>query len=142
MFGKYTVLDSPMYHLDLEPTWWWKFRPITSEDDIRLYRFVMEKPRIWVEIARAELAYAFGGTNIPLEEGEPIISDDYIIQLDDPDAKVNEKVEGIISVLRTMPTELVKELWVALGKANPLLGPNFKEPDQPESEVSTTNSEI
>lgn len=137
-FGQYSVIDTPKYYLDKEPTWYWAFRPITSEDDLRLHRFVGEKNRTWLEVAWMELALAFGGTNIPAEEGVPILGDDLIIDPSDPEAKVTEKIETVTSVLQAMPTQMVSELWSALGRANPLLGPVLPSTAPPEAEASPT----
>lgn len=131
-FGAYSVLSDAEYHLKETPDWYWKFRPTTSIDDLEYAKFLDayyedHTPRAddWLVAAWRQLAISFAGTNIPelsyLNDLTPIY-----------------EVEAIV---KQMPLNLVAELWIALGKANPLYGPPPAPSAPTESEPEQTNSE-
>jgi hypothetical protein len=127
-FGKYAVLNTSRHHFELEPDWWWDIKPISSEEELDMTKFMStnryyttrdgvrhEHPATWVEIAYREIALAFGGTNIPKDPKDP----------DVPVLAENAKVSDVENVLRKMPQEMVNEIWRAVGEANPTWGPGL-----------------
>lgn len=137
-FGKYAVVEPVTYNLKNEPEWYWKFKPPTARDELNFQRFLFQGrtrtvngvteplPAVRMEGVFRQLALTFGGTNIPkfkkdgdqwVETGEPIL-------------QVGAEVEEIENVLGEMPTELVFELYEALGEHVPNWGP---EPNNPKA---------
>lgn len=135
-FGKYAILDGVTFNFEKEAGWWWKIKPATAGDHLNLRKFYSEGriviapdgtrreyfPNLY-EQAMREIALTFGGTNIPLDDeksvetgGDPIIR---------PDASI----EMIEQVLKSMPSELVLEIWDHVGEAVPGWGPI--KPDDP-----------
>jgi hypothetical protein len=84
-----------------------------------------ESSPTWVEIAYREIALSFGGTNIPVSEKDntPVLDDD---------AGINE----VEVILKEMSTDLIAEIWKALGEANPLWGPRLPRQEKIEKESS------
>jgi hypothetical protein len=122
-FGSYAIIDVVDHHFTKEPDWIWKIKPPTSGAELELAKFIhqnrvitgvdgirREVPPVNLEIAHREVALTFGGTNIPDEEGKPILKDD---------ANVFE----VEAVLRAMPHEMVMEIWKAVGDASVTWGP-------------------
>ncbi|HMN11157.1 MAG TPA: hypothetical protein PKD55_02385 [Bellilinea sp.] len=132
-FGLYAVIDNATHHFEKMPEWTWTFKPTSSADELALEKFIRAQDRAWLEIAWRELALAFGGTTIPTSETDPT-------PILHPDARMEE----VEAKLKLMPLPMVVELWKALGKANPLWGPQLApegEPSQDESEASETSLE-
>lgn len=130
-FGNYAVIQPITYNFKKEPEWYWKFKPPTARDELKLQQFLFHRrtrvvdgvqeqlPATSMEVVFRQLALTFGGTNIPRYEhkdGEWVMTDQPILQTDD-------SVEKIEAVLGEMPTELVWELWEALGEHVPNWGP-------------------
>jgi hypothetical protein len=124
-FGKYAVLDSPVYKFEKEPDWEWKVRPITTEDMLAYQRFhgkfqEVEKLPEWIEIAIEEIALCSESTNIP-------------------DSKLEKggSTEQFRKLLMQMPPEMVGELWKFVGEVTPFLGPpRPQEPEEKKTEES------
>jgi hypothetical protein len=76
---------------------------------------------IWLEIAFREIALSFGGTNIEIDK-KPILH---------PDATVAQ----VEAVLAEMTVDMVTELWVVVGEANPFWGP--RKPQKAQTETSS-----
>jgi hypothetical protein len=111
-FGKYAVLRSAKHTFEKEPEWWWKIAPVTPPMQIAFGNWANGKNPNWIEIALHEIALSFDGTNIP----------SFDIKLDSLD--VEEKSDLLIDqVLTYMPVEMLEELWLAVGEANPMWGP-------------------
>lgn len=135
-FGKYAVIRPYTYNFELEPDWYWNFKPPTARDELDLQRFLFQKrtrtvagvseqlPATSMEVVFQQLALTFGGTNIPTYkevEGEWQETETPILQK-------NDDVEKIKKALGGMPTELVLELWEALGEHIPNWGPMQSDP--------------
>lgn len=142
-FGKYAILSNAEYHLEQEPDWWWKFRPTTSIDDLEYARFLDEfykthepRPDDWVVAAWRQLAISFAGTNIPSDKDMEVVGQSV------PILQVGATIDEVENVVKQMPLNLIAELWIALGKANPLYGPPSVKENQPEeTSAQPTNSE-
>lgn len=128
-FGKYAILDAVTHTFEKEPEWFWKIKPPTSGDELKMSKFLVnnrsevgsdgvrrEYPPTNTEIAYREIALTFAGTNIPASDvavedgGEPIL-------------KEGARIEAIEAVLAQMPHEMVLEIWDAVGDAVPRWGP-------------------
>ena len=118
-FGKYAIIDKVEHHFEKEPDWVWWIEPPTSGDELNMQKFTVnnrveqgpdgvrhEYPLTLVEIAHREIALTFGGTNIPDDDGKPILGE-------------NAPVGAIETVLKQMPHDLVMEIWKAIGEAVP-----------------------
>jgi len=130
-FGNYAIVNAVTYNFEKEPDWYWKFKPPTAKDELILQQFLFQKrtrtvdgvseqlPATSMEIVFEQLALTFGGTNIPKykQEGDEWVATDEPILTDSSD------VGKIKQVLGEMPTDLVQELWIALGKHIPNWGP-------------------
>ena len=136
-FGKYAVITPYTYHFEKEPDWYWKFAPPTARDELDLQRFLFQKrtrttngvaeqyPATSMEVVFRQLALTFGGTNIPDYEKNP---DGEWIDSGRPILKEDASVEVVEAILGKMPTELVQELWAALGEHIPNWGPMKLDP--------------
>jgi hypothetical protein len=128
-FGKYAVLGAVTHHFELEPDWYWIVKPATSQDELEMAKFMSanryyttrdgvrhEQPANWIEIEYREIALTFGGTNIPIDPERP-----------DSGPILNDKAKllEIEAVLKSMPQEMVNEIWKAVGEANPTWGPGL-----------------
>ena len=135
-FGKYAVIAPVEYTLENESDWTWTFKPPTAKDELQLQSFLTHKrtvtlggrtetiPATFMEMVFEELALTFGGTSIPSfieEDGEWVATDKPILKEKATKAEVKK-------VLGEMPTELVLELWRALGEHVPNWGPTKKDP--------------
>ncbi len=122
-FGKYAILKPVTINLKLEPDWTWSIKPITTGEELQLSQFLntervavladgtrIGRPATNLEVACREIALSFAGTNIPGDDGKPILP---------RDATVDE----VEAALKGMPHELVMELWNAVGEAIPTWGP-------------------
>jgi len=122
-FGKYGILGDTVYNFDQEPDWYWKIAPITSGHELEMAKFLASVKHITLpdgsrqeqfptamEVAMREVSLSFAGTNIPDEEGNPIIPDGASIEV------VEEK-------LKLFPSELFMEIWTAVGQSYPRWGP-------------------
>lgn len=136
MFGKYAILDGKKHHLEKEPEWFWEFKVVSSMDEVTYAQWQDENLKevdvdgkaiklvpMGFEAAWYELAFTFQSTNIPDENGEPILP-------------LGASIEEVEAVLQVMPGDLVAELWKALKVVYPFLGPKLVEPS-PEEEGST-----
>jgi hypothetical protein len=122
-FGKYAILDNAEHAFVKEPELTWTIKPPTSGDELDLSKFIVqnrittgidgirrEAPPTSLEIAHREIALTFAGTTILGEDGKPIL---------EPNAGVNT----IENVLKSMPHEMVIEIWHAVGDACVTWGP-------------------
>jgi hypothetical protein len=124
-FGKYAILDGVKHEFVKEPTWYWLIKPPDGGAELAVSR-VLTTDRIRVEpdgtrvsilpttleVAIKECAVTFGGTNIPTSETDTT-----------PVLKADAKVEEVEALLKTMPREMILELWNAVGDACPGWGP-------------------
>lgn len=138
-FGKYAILDISEHRFEMEPDWYWRFKPASSSAELAMSKFYDNMSRSvigadgkpvfigphWIEVMWREIALLFGGTNIPNEAGKPALSD-------------NATIAEIENLLAAMPQGMVEELWKALGEAVSGWGP--RQP-QPEEEAGETSSE-
>jgi hypothetical protein len=122
-FGQYAILQPVEHRFEREPDWYWKIKPVTTGDEVALSQFLSaERTAILpdgsrtvkrianIEIALREIALTFAGTNITDESGKLILEQ-------------GATIEQIEAALRTMPNEMVNELWTAVGDAIPTWGP-------------------
>lgn len=129
-FGKYAVLREVTYKFKEEPDWWWLIKPATSNEEIIIQQCVLMNRKYYEsqdengdtikvplpptagEIAVYEVTVTFGGTNIPSDDDEnkPVLTKDASF----PD---------IIEFVRSLPGDMLHELWVAVGQSNPTMGP-------------------
>ena len=122
-FGQYAILDGVTHNFEKEPSWWWKIKPVTSEMELAMSKFMacVDEPknrmRAPMEIAFHEIALTFGGTNIPAnpekkveDGGEPVV-------------KVGMSTEEIEGIVGLMPPEMLMEIWGAVGRSYPYWGP-------------------
>jgi hypothetical protein len=144
MFGSYAILEGKKYDLEKEPDWFWEFKVVTSMDEVSYSQWQDENIRevevdgkmiklnpMGFKAAWRELALSFLSTNIPGEDGEPILS-------------TGASIEEVEAALKIMPGDLVAELWKALQKVYPFWGPRLAPPEDENSgeiEPSQTNSE-
>jgi len=129
-FGKYAIIDNVVHTFEQEPDWTWTIKPPTSGDELAMSKFLTngriemgmdgvrrEYPATSIEVAHQELALTFGGTTIPADDDAPVA------QGGEPILKIGTSTEAIKAVLRTMPNEMVMEIWDALAEAVPGWGP-------------------
>jgi len=130
-FGKYAIIDPVVFHFEKEPDWWWKINPPTAGDELAMSKFMFvgraitgpdgvrrEYPATVEEVAFREIALTFGGTNIPMDDNKPVE------QGGEPFIKVGTSVEDIEYALAKMPTDMIFEIWTAIGNAVPGWGPS------------------
>ena len=110
-FGSYAILDNRRHVLKDEDKWWWDIKSPTVKDEGKLATFYSqnESPML-VDVAALEVALSFGETNIPGDNGKPILSPD-------------DSYDDVLAVVESMPTALMYELWEAVGQAIPFWGP-------------------
>jgi len=128
LFGNYAVLDSVKHTFEKEPDWYWEFRPATVNDELDLARWMQIRNKkefkpTMLEIAIKQVGMVSTKTNIPgagLEKGG--------------------SAEQFEELLKQMPTDLMWEIWEALGAVNPLWGP--PRPQQPETETENPTEEV
>lgn len=139
-FGKYAIATASTHTFEEEPDWWWKIKPVTTGMELEMSKFLnhkrlistaegrVELPPTHFEIAMREVALSYGGTNIPIDEnnpvengGEPFISED-------------ASVEAIEAALADLPRDMFYEIWSAVGEAYPYWGP--VDPNARESSAS------
>jgi len=135
-FGNYAIVQPITYNFEKEPDWYWKFKPPTARDELALQQYLFQRrtrtvegvveqlPATSMEIVFHQLALTFGGTNIPKYkevDGEWVSAEEPVLQTD-------ASVEEIKATLGEMPTDLVLELWIALGQHVPNWGPSPKDP--------------
>jgi hypothetical protein len=136
-FGKYAVIEPITYVLKEEPNWYWEFKPPTARDELNLQQFLFQRrtrttrageteqiPPTIMEVTFHQLALTFGGTNIPMYE----LKDGDWVETGKPILGKDAAVEEIKDVLGEMPSELVLELWEALGEHVPNWGPESDSP--------------
>jgi hypothetical protein len=136
-FGKYAVVEPVTYNFAKEPDWYWKFKPPTARDELNMQRFLWQRrnvvrpdgsreslPATEMDVVFHQLGLTFGGTNIPQYK----LVDDEWVETDKPILQKDADVEEVKSVLGEMPTDLVKELWEALGEHVPNWGPVQDDP--------------
>ncbi len=122
-FGKYAILKPVEHTFEKEPGWKWHIKPVTTGEELAISQFLntervavlpdgsrIGRPATNLEVACREIALCFASTNIPGDNGEPIL-------------QAGASVDEIEAVLRQMPNEMVKELWDAVGEAIPGWGP-------------------
>ncbi len=126
-FGQYAIIDKVTHTLELEPEWTWTVKPVTTMEELAIARFLQSGPitatadgitrneiRTNIEIAIEEVSLTFGGTTIPGASGKkPALPED---------ATLNE----VRNYVKTMPTELLNEIWAVVGKSNLKWGPMKK----------------
>jgi len=122
LFGNYAIVDNVPYTFEKEPTWAWEFRPATVADELELQRWLQREGRqeikpTWIDIAIQQIALLSVKTTLPGAGLEAGGSPAQFEQL-----------------LKQMPTDMMGELWVALGERNPLWGP----PRPPQSDPQPT----
>jgi hypothetical protein len=123
-FGKYAILDVVEHHFEKEPDWVWRIKPPNSGDELAMQKFMVnnryeidadgtrrEFPPTYIEVAYREIAVTFAGTNIPGDDGKPILAD-------------AAKVFDVENILRQMPHEMIMEIWKAIWEAVPGWGMN------------------
>ena len=123
-FSNYAILTPVVHQLEKNPELTWSIRPPTTKDEIALSRFYTEGritfmdgqrftyPWSNIEIAIRQLAMLFGGTNIPKSEQDA-----------SPALTEKASIAEIENFLGNLPTEVIKELWAALGQVAPGWGP-------------------
>jgi hypothetical protein len=147
-FGKYAILDNSKHFFDQEPDWYWEFRPVNSEDELRMAKWVdanavtveyegktLKAPPDWIQTAWQELMISFGGTNIPGDPGVPVSEGGAPILT--PESSEDE----ILAELKDMPVEMLTELWTALGEAYPFWGPRISPKEEDSENESPDESE-
>ena len=135
-FGQYAILTPVEYTFKNEPDWNWTFKPPTAKHELELQAFIAHGRTITVggrtethpitpmEAIVEQLALTFGGTTIPAFE----MRDGEWVALDRPVLKADASKSEIKRVLGEMPTDMVYELWDALGENIPNWGPLNKNP--------------
>lgn len=128
-FGKYAIAKPVTHNFEQEPDWWWKIKPVTTGMELEMSKFLnhkrlistaegrVELPPTSMEIAMREIAFTFGGTNIPLDENNPVGDGG------EPFIKEDASVEEIESALAQLPRDMFYEIWGAVGDAYPYWGP-------------------
>jgi len=124
-FGKYLSLIPFEYHFKKEPDWYWRIRSVTAEDELAKDQWWTNNtdlfngipvPPAGFRVMIFEIVRTFAGTNIPKTDkpvedgGKPVLSD-------------NATEAEIETVVRSMPPEMVTEIWYAIGDINPFWGP-------------------
>jgi hypothetical protein len=116
-FGKYALISPVTHQFDQEPEMFWIIEPPTSGDELALSQFLsidrivmlpdgtrVQRPAVNLEVAHREIALTFGGTNVEGEDGKPILTKE-------------STVDEIEAVLRSMPHDMVMEIWKAIADA-------------------------
>jgi hypothetical protein len=126
-FGKYAVLQDVVHTFEKEPDWGWTIHPITMNEELSMAQFLARDLFVVMpdggravrgitnhEIALREIALTFRSTNIPGPDDKSILPE-------------NASVAEVEEVLRTMPADMVLEIWKAVGEACPPWGPKKKD---------------
>jgi len=131
-FGSYAILDNARHDFELEGDWYWDIKSPTVKDEISLAKFYSKTDLpMLIEVASMEVALSFGGTNIK-DGKKALLADD-------------ASTEDILEVLGTMPSAMLHEIWVAVGKAVPIWGPRSaedKEEGSLDAEVEVENPKV
>ena len=122
-FGKYAILQPVTHNFEKEPDWNWIIKPVTTNEELALSQFLstervmvmsdgsrIGRPATNIDVAVREIALTFGGTNIPGEDGKPVI-------------ELGASLDQIEAVLKKMPHPMVLEIWDAIAEAIPGWGP-------------------
>ncbi len=122
-FGKYAILTSVVHSFEKEPQWSWTIKPVTTKEELLLSQFLntervavlpdgarVGRPATNNDVMLEEVALTFGGTNIPDENGNPVLKSD-------------ASLDEVKALLLKMPQEMVLEIWKAIGEAIPGWGP-------------------
>jgi len=130
-FGKYATLENVTHTFEQEPDWTWVIKPVTMQAELDMSKFTSRdrfvvfpdgaraaRPITVQEISLREIALTFHSTNIPGDDGKPILAE-------------GASVEEIEAVLCTMPPEMVLEIWKAVGEACPPWGPALPKENEP-----------
>ena len=129
MFEEYAILDPVSHDFEKKPEWNWKIKPVTTQDEIALSRYLMggtfvvvdgqkiPVPHTSIEIAVFEISTLFGGSNIPKgkKDPTPVLADD-------------ASREEVAAFVGAWPPTVTQEVWAALGKAVPGWGPKTGAP--------------
>ena len=122
-FGNYAIIDEVTYTFLRQPSWWWKFKPITARDELALQKYLYqnrvieinkvkrEYPPTKMEIMLRELALSFAGSNIPKNIDEPVEDGGK------PFIGKGLTIEAIEAELGKMPPGMIEELYEALYQA-------------------------
>lgn len=134
-FGEYAIATPVEHYFEKQPDKYWRVKPVTSGMELERSKFIahnriiempfgerVEMPATTLEIVYREIALTFGGTNLAYEDGDPFIDEE-------------ASIEGIEASLREMPSEMVREIWKAVGKANPGWGPARRDEEVPDEET-------
>ncbi len=124
-FGQYAILQPVVHFFEKEPSWNWSIKPVTTFEEMALQQFLatervmvfpdgsrIGRPATNIEVAVREIALSFAGTNITNADDELIL---------EPSASVDE----VEAVLKTMPHDMVMEIWKAVKEAVPGWGPSM-----------------
>ena len=116
-FGNYALIAPVQHDFVKEPKLYWIINPPTSGDELALSQFLSQdrvamlpdgtrvsRQAVNLEVAHREIALTFGGTNIKAEDGKLILTNE-------------STVEEIETMLRSMPHEMVMEIWGAIAEA-------------------------
>jgi hypothetical protein len=133
-FGKYAIVEVTTYNLKLEPQWYWKIKSPTAREDLKMQNFFSNPPQMTLpdgrivnamisnlDVTLFELGLLFAGTNIPKgdtpveEGGEPL-------------CKVGDSIETIVEALKDLPTDMIVEIWTAIGECTTGYGPTKANP--------------
>lgn len=122
-FGKYAILTPVVHTFEKEPAWSWTIKPVTTREELLMAQFLntervavlpdgarVGRPATNHDVMIEEVALTFGGTNIPDDKGNPIL-------------KTGASLDEVRALLLSMPVEMVRELWDAVGEAVPGWGP-------------------
>jgi hypothetical protein len=141
-FGKYAVLQEVVHTFEKEPDWTWTIRPVTMNEELAMAKFTsrdlfvvmpdgarVARPITTQEIALREIALTFGGSTIPaVQEAVDAEVDKQTVHTSGvPLLPENAAVDAVEAALRTMPADMVLEIWKAVGEACPPWGPKPKE---------------
>lgn len=149
-FGNYAIIEEVTHHFEKEPDWFWKIRPPKSGDEHDINKFLVQNrvtvgpdgvtrefPPTHTEIAYREIALLFAGTNIP-EDGKEGKS---VEEGGKPVLKDNASLGQIEAVLRSMPHQMVMEIWGAIADSVPGWGPRRPKASTAPTQESTEETQ-
>ena len=135
LWGAYAIIEGVQHHLERKPEYHFLIRPLTHRDQLKIDKevqalsyFDLEADRMVYptnpQVALIEVATAYGGGNIPWIK-EKVVDGKLVQEAFDPPAPVSD-LEVIKEYIGDLPFPVVEELWVAVGKANPTIGPKLQ----------------
>ena len=135
IWGDYAILDGVTHNLERKPEFFFNIRPITAADELAMQKIFQKIEHFDADLNRiipvsnldaqiVEVAMAYAGSNIP--HVKESVKDGKLVQEKFDPPAVGSPFEVVREYIESMNRVVVEELWLAVGKANPTLGPKLQ----------------